>query len=296
MRPESERYLALAGRGRNQWWRYLVGVLVILLFAEVLGSAPLLLLRHFYDYSGMRAFFAANLGVLVELAGVVIAVVLIHRRGLLSLITPHARVDWLRAAQGFGVWFVLGAANCVIESLLYPGRYRLTFDPGTFFQFAVVALCLTPLQTTTEELLFRGYVMQGLGLLIKRPVIIAIASAAIFMLPHLANPEVARDPLLVPPQYLVIGLLLAAVTLRDGRLELAIGIHAANNLFIGLVANYDDSVITTDAIFTAGYDPLYSLVSLVVAATATYAILFGGAMPPREILKADDCGGGQPLK
>lgn len=276
MRPVTERYLALAGRGRNQWWRYLTGVLVILFFAQVLGNAPLLVLRHFYDYSGMRAFLAANLGVLVELAGVVIAVVLIHRRGLLSLVTPYAHIDWRRMAQGFGVWFVLGAANCVIESLLYPGRYRLTFDPATFFQFAAVALCLTPLQTATEELLFRGYVMQGLGLLIRKPAVIAIVSAAIFVLPHLANPEIARDPLLVPPQYLVIGLLLAAVTLRDGRLELAIGIHAANNLFIGLVANYDDSVITTDAIFTSGYDPLYSLVSLVVASVATYAIFAVG--------------------
>lgn len=279
MRAETKRYIALAECGRNQWWRYLTGVLIILLFAEVLGSVPLLMLRHFYDYSGMRAFLAVNFGALVGLAGVVVAVVLIHRRSMLSLITPYARFDWRRAAQGFGVWFVLGAANCVIESLLYPGRYRLTFDPETFFLFAAVALCLTPLQAATEELLFRGYVMQGLGLLIKKPAIIAIASAVIFMLPHLANPEVAQNPLLAPPQYLVIGLLLAAVTLRDGRLELAIGIHAANNLFIGLIANYDDSVITTDAIFTAGYEPVYSLVSLVVASIATYVIFSRNVVP-----------------
>lgn len=82
-----------------------------------------------------------------------------------------------------------------------------------------MTLCLTPLQTATEELLFRGYVMQGLSLLVKRPVAIAVISSVIFTLPHLANPEVARAPLLVPLQYVTIGLLLAAVTLRDGRLE-----------------------------------------------------------------------------
>jgi membrane protease YdiL (CAAX protease family) len=275
MQSATEQYLALARRGRNQWWRYVASVLVIMFFAEVLGGIPLLLLARHYDYSGLRAFLALNLGVLVELAGVAIAVVLIHRRSLLSLVTPHARFGWRRAGQGFAVWFALAAASCVAESMLFPGRYRLTFNPDTFFMFAAIALCLTPLQTATEELLFRGYVLQGLGLLVKRPAVIAIASGTIFMLPHLANPEVAYHPLLVPPQYLVIGLLLAAVTLRDGRLELAIGIHTANNLFNGLVANYDDSVLTTDAIFTSSFDPVYSLAALVAASVATYLIFFG---------------------
>ena len=275
MQSATDHYLALVHRGRNQWWRYVASVLVILLFAEVLGSIPFLVLARYYDYSGLRAFLALNLGVLVELAGLTIAVVLIHRRSLLSLITPHARIDWRRAAQGFAVWFALDAAASVIESMLYPGRYRLTFNPDTFFIFAAAALCLTPLQAATEELLFRGYVMQGLALLVRRPAVIAIASGAIFMLPHLANPEVASNPLLVPPQYLVLGLLLAAVTLRDGRLELAIGIHTANNLFNGLIANYEDSVLTTDAIFTSRFDPAYALAALVVASIATYLILFG---------------------
>lgn len=275
MPPATGRYLALVHHGRNQWWRYLAGVLVILLFAEVLGIIPFYLLRQHYDYSGLRAFLALNFGVLIELAGLLIAVMLIHRRSVLSLVTPHARFDWRRAMQGFAVWFALDAAASVIESWLFPGRYRLTFNPDSFFMFAAVALCLTPLQTATEELLFRGYVMQGLGLLVKKPALIAIASGVIFMLPHLANPEVAHNPLLVPPQYLVIGLLLAAVTLRDGRLELAIGIHTANNLFSGLVANYEDSVFTTDAIFTSTFDPVYSLAALIVASAAAYLIFFG---------------------
>ena len=275
MNSATAQYLALVERGRNEWWRYVAGVLVILLFAEVLGSIPYLVLARYYDYSGLRAFLALNFGVLVELAGVVIAVVLIHRRRLLSLITPHARFDWRRAARGFAVWFVLDAAASVVESWLFPGRYRITFNADMFFMFAAVALALTPLQTVTEELLFRGYVMQGLGLLVKRPAVIAIASGVIFMLPHLANPEVAYDPLLVPPQYLVIGLLLSAVTLRDGRLELAIGIHTANNIFSGLVANYEDSVFTTEAIFTSKFDPVYSLAALIAASVAAYMIIFG---------------------
>ena len=81
--------------------------------------------------------------------------------------------------------------------------------------------------------------------------------------------------MLVPPQYLVIGMLLAAVTLRDGRLELALGIHAANNIFSALIANYEGSVLTTDSIFTSTLEPVYSLASLTAASVAAYLVFFG---------------------
>ncbi len=275
MLPVTERHLALVRQGRNEWWRYLIGALIILLFVEVLAALPYLWLAYQGDeYSGLYVFVALNLGSLIGFAGLVITVVLIHRRSLLSLITPASRVDWRRVTRGFAVWFALLALTSLIEALLFPGRYRITFNPGTFFAFALAALCLTPLQTTFKELLFRGYVMQGLSLLTRTPLMIALVSSAIFMLPHLANPEVALNPLLLPPQYFLIGLLLAIVTLRDGRLELAIGIHAANNIFSGLIANYDDAVLTTEAIFTSQLDPVYSLVSLVPASVVAYLVLF----------------------
>lgn len=275
MQTATERYLALVHHGRNQWWRYVAGVLIIILCGEGLAALPYLWVARDGDPGGMLVFIALNSGALITLGGLVVTVRLLHRRSLLSLVTPHPHFDWRRAGQGFAVWLALAAASSVVESVLFPGSYRLTFNPDTFFAFAAVALCLTPLQAATEELLFRGYAMQGLGLLMTRPAVIAIVSSVIFMLPHLANPEVARHGLLVPPQYLVIGLLFAAVTLRDGRLELAIGMHAANNIFSGLIANYEDSVLTTDALFTASYDPTYSLVSLIVASVAIYWVLFG---------------------
>ena len=199
---------------------------------------------------------------------------------MLSLITPYARFDWRRACTGAAVWAAFAALCSVVEALLYPGRYRLTFNPQVFFAYAALALLLTPLQTATEELIFRGYLMQGLGRLLQRPWPLIVISAALFTLPHAANPEVALAPLLVLPQYFIIGALLAAVTLKDGRLELAIGIHAANNLFTGLVANIEPSVISTVAIFTSEFDPAYALVAVTAASVATYCVLFRATRRP----------------
>ena len=42
MQSQTERYLALAQLGRNRWWRYVLGALVILFFWLVLGYVPYL--------------------------------------------------------------------------------------------------------------------------------------------------------------------------------------------------------------------------------------------------------------
>jgi len=272
--PAAARYLALAGRGRNAWWRYVLGLCVIIVFFEGLGFVPYWLMAQYTEFGTRAQFIGLNLGSLAGLAGLVIVMTFVHRRSLASLVTPYARFDWSRAVTGAVVWAGLAAVCSVVEALLFPGRYRLTFNPELFFASAALALLLTPLQTTTEELLFRGYVMQGLGRLLRQPLALIVISAAIFTLPHAANPEVGDSPWLVLPQYFVIGALLAAVTLKDGRLELAIGIHAANNLFTGIVANVEPSVISTDAIFSSAFEPAFALVAVIAASVATYALLF----------------------
>lgn len=213
-------------------------------------------------------FVAVNFSIFMMLAGLAIAVKGIHRRKLLSLVTPEARVDWRRMARAARVWLVIAAVITVTEHLLFPGRYYLSFEMERFILFLGLVLVLTPLQCAAEELVFRGYAMQGIGLLTRRPALIAVASSLVFTAPHLLNPEVARHGLLImAANYFAIGMLLASVTLRDGRLELAVGLHAANNVFLALAANYEGSALMTESVFTAReLDPVYSLVSLIAGA------------------------------
>jgi membrane protease YdiL (CAAX protease family) len=119
-------------------------------------------------------FIAINSSILMMLAGLVVAVPLIHRRPLMTLVASGDRVDWRRIARAALVWTVIGLIAAFVEHLLHPERYSLTFRAERFFAFAAVALLLTPLQAATEELVFRGYVMQGLGLVFKRPAVIAM--------------------------------------------------------------------------------------------------------------------------
>ena len=68
---------------------------------------------------------------------------------------------------------------------------------------------------------------------------------------HMANPEVAEYGWKVMLlNYATTGLLLGAITLMDDGLEIAIGMHAANNLFAALFVTFEDSAVQTNAIFS----------------------------------------------
>jgi len=276
MPPQTARYLDLALQGRNAWWRYALGVLTITFFWLVLGYVPYLLLVGAGLSDQLLEYLAVNFSILMMLAGLVLAVKLIHRRPLISLVTPEARVSWGRMAQGALVWTAIAAIIVAIEHLLYPERYYLSFDAGRFFLFVALVLVLTPVQAATEELVFRAYAMQGLARLTRRPVVLAVVSSLIFTAPHMLNPEVHQyGLLLMAANYFAIGMLLATATLRDGRLELAVGVHAVNNVLLALVANYEGSALTTESIFTAiELDPVYSLVTLIAGTLVFHAWIF----------------------
>jgi membrane protease YdiL (CAAX protease family) len=275
--PQTGRYLDLARLGRNEWWRYVLGIFIIAFAWLGLGYVPyLLLVASGVETDPLLDFVAVNFSIFMMLAGLAVTVKWVHRRSLRSLVTPDARVNWGRIRQGAGCWLVLSAVIAVAEHLLFADRYYLSFDAARFLPFLVAVLILTPIQCLTEELVFRGYALQGLGLLCRRPAIIAAVSSLVFTVPHLLNPEVARHgALIMAANYFVMGLLLATVTLRDGRLELAIGLHAMNNVFLALVANYEGSALATESIYTAReLDPVFSLFSLALGALLFHGWVF----------------------
>jgi uncharacterized protein len=270
----AETFLALIARGRNSLGRTLAGCALIVAAWIGLGI-PLYYLLGTQDAAGsLRDFVVANLGVLVMLAGLVLAVAWVQQRPLLTLVTPRPRFDWRRAWQGFTACFAISGLAFAVECLLYPGRYALNPEMGRALAFVPAVLLLTPLQAATEELVFRGYLMQSMRTFTRSPLVIVAVSSLLFMLPHLWNPE-AQHGVLIVLLYVLIAVFLAAVTLRDGRMELAIGAHAAINVFIALVASYPESVLETPALFMADVlDPAYSLASMAAGSLLFYAWFF----------------------
>jgi membrane protease YdiL (CAAX protease family) len=173
---------------------------------------------------------------------------------------------------------VLLALVQVVEFVIYPERAQSTFDPARWLFFLPFVLVLTPIQTSAEEFLFRGYWLQGTGRLTRNFVVLCVVNGFLFALPHMVNPEVIANPdstLVLFLIYFITGGALALFTLLDNRLELALGAHAANNLFAGLVVNYADSPLTTPSFFTnPTLDAPFGLAALVVVCVSFYLIIF----------------------
>lgn len=266
----AEAYLSLIERGRKSIWRTVAGCLLIVASWIGLGSLLYVLYQDMMVPGSAHEFIGTNLSILVMLIGLAAAVLWLQRRPLITLITTRSQFDWYRVWQGFAVLFAITGVSLAIECLLYPGRYTFNTDSTRLLLFVPLVLMLTPLQAATEELVFRGFLMQSLRSFTRSPVLIIIVSSVIFMVPHLWNPE-AEHGMLIIVQYVLIGAFFAVITLRDGRLELAIGAHAAINIFIALVAAYPDSALNTPALLIADIlDPLYSLASLILGSAAFY--------------------------
>jgi membrane protease YdiL (CAAX protease family) len=282
-----ETFLEAGRRGKNAWWRYLLGVVFIVFMWFVVGGRASLALANVLGISPEQ--FASDpsaagpiAGFLVIIApypvfllGTVLAVTFLHRRSPLTLVTCRRYIDWGRVGTGFGVLFALVVLSTFVEFLVYPSSFSLGSSLTAFVPFALLALVLTPIQTTAEEVFFRGYLVQGASLISSNFLFLAVASGALFMLPHLANPGMDAGFLLVALYHFGFGAFLAWVSLRDGTLELAIGAHAANNLFGAIVLGFEGSALNTPSLFyTDRFVPAYSLIQFLAAAAIFYVVVF----------------------
>lgn len=289
-------YLEVARSGKNHWWRYLVsfpGIIFIWLFV---GSIPVVVLIAYLQMDGNPATKFTETGftgisLLLEfvvtmssfipfIAATLLAVRFVHERPLRTLMTGETKIRWRRIFVGAGVWSCLAALIAIVESLLYPGRYVLTFQPATLLLFTLLALILIPIQTSAEEVFFRGYLLQWMGLWLKNKWLLSFLNGALFFLPHAANPEMAINSILVGLGYFAIGFFFTLITVQDNGMELALGMHAANNLFAALFANYTVTALPSPALFTIQtLDPVYSLISLVIGMIVFYILYFTLLVP-----------------
>ena len=267
-RTAIEQWFLNAALGSNQWWRWIAGIVVIILVwigvgaigvgiagCRFLGATNLFGLDCTSEgFTGDGALIAqlviAGLGFVVGLAGIWLVVKFIHRKKLLQVVTGRASFDFSRYLHGVLAAFFLALLLFLFNR--YVLQLEMTYQaPGwEFLIFLPVALILVPLQSGFEEVFFRGYILQGLMLLARNKVVLALASGVIFALPHIINPEASEYGLVPYLTALVAsGIFYGVLVLLDGGIELAAGFHAMNNFFLGAVANTEVAAIETPALF-----------------------------------------------
>ncbi|UJH67131.1 CPBP family intramembrane glutamic endopeptidase [Allomuricauda sp. SCSIO 65647] len=180
---------------------------------------------------------------------------LVHRQSISSLTTARRKVDWKRIFFAFFLWGGLTVVLTSIDIYLSPDDYVFNFDAPKFLVLAIIAVLLVPLQTSFEEYLFRGHMMQGLGILAKNKWVPLLVTSVLFGLMHIANPEVEKLGYGIMVYYIGTGFFLAIMTLMDDGLELALGFHAANNLITALLVTADWTAFQTNSIYKDVSEP-----------------------------------------
>lgn len=285
--------------GKNDFWRYLLGISAAFLgylFFQLIMVIPLMNLAMTNGVSmgeigenpnilfnpeivgiNKSLLLALMMGMFVfSLLFLWLALKFIQNKTLSSIITGFENIRWKRYFFSFGLWGTLITILTIGTYFFSPGEIELRFDASQFAILVVVAVIFIPIQTATEELIFRGYLMQGFALLFKNGIIPLIITSVLFGLMHASNPEAkAHGLMIMMPYYILFGAFLATITLLDQGSELAMGIHCANNLFSSLLVCSKNSVLQTDAIFyTSVENPGSEFLIWVILASICFFILY----------------------
>ncbi len=256
-------FLSLGKKGRKDISHFLFTLGIVIASFALIGYIPITLALNYLSkegvvisevsdlqkYLGLNLFFVFLL--VPFIAGFIFllaSVKWIHDRELISVFTSRMRFDWRRFIFSFLLWGGVMLLFFVISIFVgYPISFN--FHLETFIPLVLISFFILPIQTTFEELFFRGYLFQAVGLLFKRGWVSVFITGVLFGLMHGSNPEVDKIGAILLIFYILNGIFLGIVVLMDDGLELSMGYHAVNNIFAALVVTNDWQAFHTDALF-----------------------------------------------
>jgi membrane protease YdiL (CAAX protease family) len=268
-------YIEQAYKSLHDGWRYLVGFLAIFLVGwQLLGVIPIVTsaylradnLREFMDASanGFVDLYEgeSNLYLLLMLFTFIgglfvlwIVVKYLHKQSLTALTTSRTNIDWGRIFFAFTSWALFSIITTGIAYYLSPEMFEVNFQLLPFLGLFAITILLLPLQTSFEEYFFRGYLMQGLGVVAGNRWLPLVLTSVCFGMLHFFNPEIEKIGYSVISVYIGMGFFLGIITLMDEGMELALGFHAANNMIIALLVTADWTALQTNSILLDRSEP-----------------------------------------
>ncbi len=353
-------FIAQAFKVKHEFWRYLLGSLLVAIGA-IIGQIPLmgaityktikdggspLDINEDTMYSALDSnlfLFLVLLSFVIAFVGLWVAVKTLHQQKMVTVVTSRKSLDWKRILFAFVFWGVISSGMVLLDYFyLSPEGYEFNFEPSRFLILVIIAVALIPIQTSLEEYVFRGYLMQGFGTATKEkyfpfaflisfltiPMFIIlnikesigyshngllllvvilvglvifqiikknsgfesnafnklrnicqrnwiplVITSSIFGLLHIANPEVGKLGYGLMVYYIGTGLFLGIMTLMDEGTELALGFHAANNLFTAILVTSDWTAFQTHSILKDVAEPKLDFIDMVFPVFVMFPII-----------------------
>jgi len=257
--------------GKNAIWRYLIMFIVVFAATNTIGALPLIIVivlkgvanPEILDTSSENLMDLSTYGIdhntglvlmiFPFIVGLIIMFVLMkpmHGRNFKTLFNGGANLRWGKFIISALVWFLLMGIYLYISIQNNPENFTVNNTSKSLIWLIIIALSLIPFQTTFEEILFRGYLMQGAGAWFRNKWMPLLITSIFFGLMHSFNPEIKEYGFLtMMPQYVFYGLVFGLITIIDNGIEIAMGAHAANNIFLSVFVTQKSSTLQTAAVY-----------------------------------------------
>ncbi len=257
------------------FWYYILGSFLIILFNSF-AQIPLLSFASwdsitpdsnpmdiFNDISKNLRFFLLLLTFVLTVPGILLVVNKLHDLPIMSIISKRKKIDYNRILFAFTIAGTIISLSVLIGYYLSPENYELNFKLNEFLILTIIAILFVPIQTSVEEIVFRGYLMQGFGHWLNSRFMALFLTSTIFGFLHFFNPEINKLGNSFIILYIISSFTFGIMTLMDEGLELAMGFHAGNNLFIALLLTADWTVFNTDSLLIDISDPKIGLTDFI---------------------------------
>jgi uncharacterized protein len=245
------KYLDAARQGKNQWWRYIliltvvpaipaccISIILIIclqLFGninysdlqnKVLVAKSIRMMPPWALYLLVTSFYASMC------ACILLGLQKIHKRDFSSVICPNQRFNIGRYVNSSIAWLLISLLFRIFELKLNPQAFqdfRLVFNPIDWLIYLIPAV-ITAFTFASFTEIIRGYVLQGLGLLLRHKYLAILMSSLLSSVILMCINKSQCPPYQCMVFNFILGIGLAISIVRENSLELVLGIQTAVNL------------------------------------------------------------------
>lgn len=237
-------FLNQSQKGKNQWWRYAAFILIIVglnivsfvwiedIADNLIDNAELKIEKSIQTilYSALEGF-----QFFVVLAGIFFSIKFIHKRSFSTLNYVYS-FSAKEVLEGICIWGILLILGSLVNQ---QEQWKLFFDTKITVSLALstaVLMISIGIQSYTEEVFFRGYLLQSLFLRIKNISLLILLSSSIFGLLHVA------DGLEAILGVTAFGAVFGIIVIDRNSLAFVSGVHFINNFFFDFLPSADENL------------------------------------------------------
>lgn len=256
MKKNEKKYIAPNECSGRRW----LGVLAVGLLIGYVMMFPLALLSM--NLTG--SFLGVNYGLIIEIlgfmpmfVGMALAIKFVGKTSMKDFILGAG--NSLNKKECLNI-LLMCLAGFALGNLSDPSHIHLRgVNAGDFAGLVLIMLLLTWMQTTWEELVFRGIILRwfcknDIGFN-KKSILAAVVTSVLFALAHITNPEVTSlqgaERIVMVCVYAIPGMAFFLANLYFGNLMPSIIMHWVNNFFLFTLISGEVSALAAPTLLVA---------------------------------------------